>query len=137
MTVVIDASVAIKWFVPENLREEALGVLRTENHIAAPDLLIPDLANLALEKVRRNEITGLKAGTILSGIESSGLELMPAFDVCERALEIARTLDRSVYDCFYIAAAEQLDTVFITANVRLCTALCDTGLDGVVRALSS
>jgi predicted nucleic acid-binding protein len=137
MTVVIDASIAIKWFVPENLREQALDVLKAEDHLAAPDLLIPDLANLALEKARRNEISSLQARTIMSGIESSGLELMPASIVCDRAIEIADTLDRSAYDCFYIATAERLDTTLITADARLCTALRDTGLESVVRVLSA
>jgi predicted nucleic acid-binding protein len=137
MTVVIDASIAIKWFVPENLREQALDVLKAEDHLAAPDLLIPDLASLALEKARRNEISSLQARTIMSGIESSGLELMPASIVCDRAIEIADTLDRSAYDCFYIATAERLDTTLITADARLCTALRDTGLESVVRVLSA
>ncbi len=137
MTVVIDASIAIKWFVPENLREQALDVLKAEDHLAAPDLLILDLASLALEKARRNEISSLQARTIMSGIESSGLELMPASIVCDRAIEIADTLDRSAYDCFYIATAERLDTTLITADARLCTALRDTGLESVVRVLSA
>jgi predicted nucleic acid-binding protein len=137
MTVVIDASIAIKWFVPENLREQALDVLKAEDHLAAPDLLIPDLASLALEKARRNEISSLQARTIMSGIESSGLELIPASIVCDRAIEIADTLDRSAYDCFYIATAERLDTTLITADARLCTALRDTGLESVVRVLSA
>jgi len=137
MTVVIDASIAIKWFVPENLREQALDVLKAEDHLAAPDLLIPDLASLALEKARRNEISSLQARTIMSGIESSGLELMPASIVCDRAIEIADTLDRSAYDCFYIATAERLDTTLITADARLCTALRDTGLESVVPVLSA
>jgi predicted nucleic acid-binding protein len=137
MTVVIDASIAIKWFVPENLREQALDVLKAEDHLAAPDLLIPDLASLALEKARRNEISSLQARTIMSGIESSGLELMPASIVYDRAIEIADTLDRSAYDCFYIATAERLDTTLITADARLCTALRDTGLESVVRVLSA
>jgi len=137
MTVVIDASIAIKWFVPENLREQALDVLKAEDHLAAPDLLIPDLASLALEKARRNEISSLQARTIMSGIESSGLELMPASIVCDRAIEIADTLDRSAYDCFYIATAERLDTTLITADARLCTAFRDTGLESVVRVLSA
>lgn len=137
MTVVIDASIALKWFVPENLRQEAMDILRTEEHIAAPDLLIPDIAALLFEKARRDEITGLQAVTILSCLQSSGLELIPASSVCNRAVEIARTIDRSVYRCFYIAAAERLDTTFITADLSFCAAAHDTGFDGVVRALAA
>ena len=137
MTIVINASVALKWFVQENLRQEAMDILRTEEHIAAPDLLVPELAGLVLEKARRNEITGLQAETILSGLQSSGLDLIPAAGICNRAVEIARTLDRSVYRCFYVATAEQLDTIFVTADVSFWAATRDTGFDGVIRPLAA
>ena len=57
MTVVVDARIAIKWFVPENPREPALNLLQTEEHVAVPDLLISDLTGLVLKKIQRNEIT--------------------------------------------------------------------------------
>ena len=136
MTVVIDASVALKWFVPENLRQTAMDILHTEEHIAAPDLLIPDIAELVFEKAKRNEITGLQVATILSSLQSSGLELIPALDMCTRAVEIARTLDRPVYRCLYVAAAERLDTTFITADLPFCAAAHDTGFGGVIRPLA-
>lgn len=137
MTVVVDASIALKWFVPESLREEAMDILRAEEHIAAPDLLIPELAGLVLEKIKRNEITSLQAETILSGLQSSGLNLIPAAGIFSRAVEIARTLDLSVYRCFYVAAAEQLDTTFVTADLKFCAAARHTGFDGIVQALAA
>ena len=137
MTVVVDASIAIKWFVPENLREPALNLLQTEEHVAAPDLLIPDLTGLVLKKIQRNEITGRQAGAILSGIENSGLEIGPASDMCEQAMETALTLDLSVYNCFYIATATRLDATYVTADNRLHATTCDSSLDGAVRVLSA
>ena len=137
MTVVVDASIALKWFVPESLREEAMDILRAEEHIAAPDLLIPELAGLVLEKIKRNEITSLQAETILPGLQSSDLNLIPAAGIFSRAVEIARTLDLSVYRCFYVAAAEQFDTTFVTADLKFCDAARDTGFDGIVQALAA
>jgi predicted nucleic acid-binding protein len=41
---VVDASVAIKWFVDEEGRAEAVGLLR--HPLSAPDLLAPECANI-------------------------------------------------------------------------------------------
>ena len=49
MTVVVDASVATKWFIEESGRERALEVLDMPlRH--APDLIIADIANVAWKK---------------------------------------------------------------------------------------
>ncbi|MCP5012242.1 MAG: type II toxin-antitoxin system VapC family toxin [Aestuariibacter sp.] len=55
MTYVVDASVAMKWFVPEELSQEALTYLKDEHELLTPDLLWPEFANIAWKKVRRVE----------------------------------------------------------------------------------
>ena len=42
---VIDASVAVKWFVPETYSQAALHFLDVDHELIAPDLLIPELGN--------------------------------------------------------------------------------------------
>jgi predicted nucleic acid-binding protein len=48
---VVDASLAIKWFIDEPDSAEALAVLR--HPISAPDLLAPECANILWKKVGR------------------------------------------------------------------------------------
>jgi predicted nucleic acid-binding protein len=56
MTLVIDASVAIKWLVPETLAENAAALLDENNRLTAPDLLLIEFANIIWKKARLGEI---------------------------------------------------------------------------------
>jgi predicted nucleic acid-binding protein len=59
-TLVIDASIAIKWVVEEDGTAEAL-VLRQKAKLIAPDLLVAECANIFWKKVQRGEFLKAKA----------------------------------------------------------------------------
>ena len=62
MTYVVDAGVAIKWFVPEPLQDRAQSLLYAEGgQLEAPDFLIAEVANIAWKKAMRQEITASQA----------------------------------------------------------------------------
>lgn len=136
MTAVIDASVAIKWFVLENLRVEALNFYREEDYIAAPGLLILEIANTVRKKFTRREITEAQVGIIISGIQSSGIEILPSFDVREHTAEISFSLKHSAYDYFYIAVMEKIDFRVVTADQCLHTVVQDTAFAPLVQPLA-
>lgn len=119
MTLVIDASVAVKWFVDEDLRAEAERILDLENTLIAPDLIIPEVTNIVWKKAVRGQIDPSHAGIIAAAICNSPIMLHPSSELNERALEIALDLNHPVYDCLYIACAETADGVLITADQRL------------------
>jgi predicted nucleic acid-binding protein len=56
MTVVVDASIALKWVIEEDGSEEA-GALLLEETLAAPDLLMIECANVLWAKARRGALT--------------------------------------------------------------------------------
>src|SRR6516165_8263674 len=56
MTIIIDASVALKWVIEEDGSEEAGALLRGEP-LAAPDLLVVECANVLWAKARRRSLT--------------------------------------------------------------------------------
>ena len=45
-------------------------------------------------------------------------QLLPTARLIERALELALFLDHPIYDCLYLACAESLDKVLVTADER-------------------
>jgi predicted nucleic acid-binding protein len=47
---IIDASVAIKWIIPEEGTDEALA-LRQKYEPAAPELIIPEIANILWKNI--------------------------------------------------------------------------------------
>ena len=112
---VIDASIAVKWVVDENGTPEALR-LRDRGGLIAPELLIPECANILWKKVQRKELSkdeALLAARLLQGAE---IELLPTRSLLEAATRIAIELDHPAYDCLYLALAVENDCRFVTAD---------------------
>ena len=67
MTLVVDTSVAVKWFVKEDGRERALRVVdATDRH--APDLIVAEVGNVTWNKTILGEITGAQARFICTSL---------------------------------------------------------------------
>lgn len=112
--IVVDASVVMKWFAPEELAEEADRLQLLADRLAAPDFLLIEMAQVAWLKQRRGELSPEDAGRIVPQLRRSGLHLIPTELLLEGAFELALRLDHSVYDCLYAATAEQLDARLLT-----------------------
>lgn len=115
---VVDASVAIKWVIPEQGSLQAVSLLRT-NTLIAPDLILPECANILWKKVRRNELSAAEAGFAARLIEGSDLQLREMMGYFNSSLELAIELDHPAYDCVYLALALKEEMRFVTADERL------------------
>lgn len=116
MNLIVDASVAIKWFVKENLHDEALELLEQSDLLQAPELIVAEVTNVAWKKRLRREITKSQAQTIVSSVPGYVPVLHPILLDHERALEIAVFLEHPAYDCLYLACAERLGGRVVTAD---------------------
>ena len=120
---VVDASVAIKWFLPENHSEAALRLLTQPHTLHAPDLIFSEFGNVLWKRVMRNEISKKEADAILEGLLTLNLQVQPSQALIPLALEIACGENRTVYDSLYLAAAIALQSPLITADARFFRAL--------------
>ncbi len=114
-TLVIDASIAVKWVVEENATPEALA-LRQRARLIAPELLVAECANILWKKVRRNEL--LKEEALLAArlLQSAEIELLPTRSLFEAATRISIEIDHPAYDCVYLALAVENKCQFVTAD---------------------
>jgi len=136
-TVVVDSSVAVKWFLPEVLAEPASRLLDDSYELLAPDLLISELGNVLWKKIGRHEIEAGDAKEILAALRRVPLEMVVATDLIEAALEIAVTHARTVYDSLYVALAVGRNCALVTADDRLVHAFAAGPLAAHVRPLSA
>jgi predicted nucleic acid-binding protein len=130
-TLVIDASIAVKWVVEEEGTAEALRLLN-RSRLIAPELLLAECANILWKKVRRDELSNEEALLAARLLQSADLELTSTRSLMEPATRIAIELDHPAYDCIYLALAAERDCPFVTADERLLRKL-DEGRRRILR----
>jgi len=116
-TLVIDASIAVKWVVEEDGTPEAV-ILRKKVRSIAPELLVAECANILWKKVQRGELfkqEALLAARLLQGAE---IELLPTRSLFEAATRMSIEIDHPAYDCLYLALAIEKKCRFVTADER-------------------
>ena len=133
----VDASVVVKWYLPEEGSEQAAHLLREVPDRVAPDMLAAEVSNILLRKVRTGELMACEALDIAAALSGEcPVELRPGRPLLGLALDIALRQGCTVYDALYIAVALTEDCPLVTADADLVRR-CDEGaLGGVVRLLA-
>jgi predicted nucleic acid-binding protein len=116
-TLVIDASIAIKWVIEEEGTSQAL-TLRRKAKLLAPELLVAECANILWKKARRNELSREEAILAARLLQTAAIELVPTRSLLAAATRIAIELDHPAYDCLYLALAIENGCRFVTADER-------------------
>jgi predicted nucleic acid-binding protein len=122
MTLVVDASVAAKWFIEETGRAQAMRLLGVADR-QAPDLLIAEVANVVWKKVVRGQVSEAQARFACASIAYCFDVLHSSDSLIERAIAMAVTLQHPIYDCLYLACAERAGARLATADRRLIAAV--------------
>jgi predicted nucleic acid-binding protein len=120
---IVDASVAVKWFLPEIHSAEALRLLRSEHTLLAPDLLWAEVGNILWKRWRRGELSSEAAAAILHDLKRLPLQIHPCEENAEVAWEIATSRDRSFYDSLYMALGRHQGCPLVTADSKLFNAV--------------
>jgi len=122
-TVVLDASVVVKLFFEEKDSKAAEQCVAQAEELLAPDLVWVETANVIWKRQRRGDLTADAASDIARSILALPVVTHPAADLVPDALELAMQLDRTVYDCLYLALAVKTKSVMITGDKRLVSSL--------------
>ena len=120
---VVDASVAIKWFLPEIHSDAALRLLAGEHTLHAPDLIFSEFGNVLWKRVRTREISKKQAAATVEVFLSVALRVESSQTLMVLALEIACGENCTVYDSLYLAAAIVRQIPVVTADAKLYRAI--------------
>lgn len=120
---VLDASVAIKWFVPEVYCDAARRLLASDHTFLIPDFFYPEVGNVLWKRVRRGEDTADNARQTLADLNVISVEVYLSQPLMPLALDIALETDRAVYDSLYLALAITQRCQMVTADKKFYNAL--------------
>lgn len=129
---IVDASVAVKWFLSEPEAAAALRLLKDDNDLHVPDFFFIEMDNILCKRIRRGEITRDDATAVRRLLHQLPLESHALAEVHPHAYKIAVDTSRSIYDCLYLALAVLLKGRMVTADRRLYESLTDGPFRGYV-----
>ncbi len=134
---VVDASVAVKWLIPEEGSDAAGELLSHDLH--APTLLRIEVGNVLRTLSTRGVLTDDRAREAFDLVLDAPVtwhEPDPA--LLRNSLEMAMTLKHPIYDCIYLALAIGLGSALVTADRRFHGAVsAKAELDGLVNLLGA
>ena len=118
--IVLDASVAAKFYVRERDSDLAQSLVDREFNFLVPDIFFSEVAN-AIRKQHRED-GQLDAASVRLAIDDLlmiGAEPVASTVLLPRSIEIVLSLDHSVYDCLHLALADRAQTVLVMADMHL------------------
>ena len=123
---VVEPSVVLKWFIPEEHSGPSARLLDGGSDLLAPDTIFTDTGKIITAKARRGECSADEGIQILEAIRSAPLWLHPSMPLLEPAFRIASGMDRPLGDGLNIALAVASDCRLVTASRTLFDGLQDT-----------
>lgn len=128
-TLVLDASVIIKWFTQEEKREQAIDLrekhINGDIEIVVPDLILYEVSNALRFNPNFKECDIKEAIQSLFDIDIN--IVVPVQETLQEAVDIAYSKNITIYDAFYIALAQTIGFDFITADKKLYEKTKDIG----------
>ena len=123
MKYVLDASIAVKWVLPEPDSSKALSLrhdLQTQTHeFVAPDTFPVEVAHALTRAERRGTIRQQEAILKLADVLAAAPQFFAYLPILARAVQLSSQLRIGVYDCLYLSLAEDQQCNVVTADKRL------------------
>lgn len=132
--IVVDTSVAVKWFVAEDDTLAAIALL--SRAIVVPDLLQMELGHVLTKKVRRGELIGEDASRYFGDVLGL-VSLIPTPPFAQTAFELSVQLRHSIYDCYFLALAIAQGLMLVTADDRFVRKVATTRHAPLVTSLGA
>lgn len=129
---VIDACVAIKWFIPEKNYERAGAILRSHYSMIVPDLFFIEMDAIIIKKIRKKQIEAADSLKIYNEIRNIPFEVVPYPLISKMAFDLSSALPVTQYDACYLAAALEYNEKVYTADMRFVKGMKGTPFERYV-----
>jgi predicted nucleic acid-binding protein len=127
VTLIVDASVAVKWVLIEPGSNQALALLQSfaadEVDLIAPRLIQEEVASALTKRFRRRQITRAQAENAFAEFLNHRPALLDTSGDVRRALTLSLEHQISLWDSVYLALAIRTRADLVTADERFYRAV--------------
>ena len=116
---VIDASVAVKWFIEEDRSRDALRILNAGIDLIAPSSILYEIFHTLWDASRTRRLPAKRLPELAEIVPTPFAALTPIAHLYETAAAIAQSHPLAIYDCAYVALAQREHVELITADERM------------------
>ena len=138
MRYVIDCSVVVKWFVPEELSPVAGTLLRQfeagSHSLLAPESVFAELGHGLRRQVLRGGLTPEESQAFMQDFVRLDVPTVPMRPLVVSAMNLTTRHMSTFYDALYISLAIREDLKVLTADERMVNAFA--GLDRTISLAS-
>ena len=127
MSLIVDASVAVKWVTEEENSDRAEELFVADGALVAPELVLAEVGNALWKKFRNGRLEADQAVRAVHRMPAFFGLLVPSFELASAAMRLSTTLDHPIYDCFYLALAEREAAPIVSADRKLLAAAARLG----------
>jgi len=115
---VVDASVAVKWFIEEDRAKSAKALIDSGRELWAPSFILLEVAHSLFVAARQGRTT-IHAGARAEEVLPKALHtLVPDAELLAEAAQVMRRFEHPIYDCLYVALARSTGLPLVTADER-------------------
>ncbi len=121
--IVVDASVAMKWFLREPLTREAMALLESGSTIVAPSLIRLEVTSGLMRNFLEGVITAKDARAARDKLELAikleSVCLTPDEELWQAAVDLSFQIKHGFPDCFYLTLAQLHGVPVVTADDKM------------------
>jgi predicted nucleic acid-binding protein len=122
MSLVVDASVAVKWFLPEDGSSDALALKDEGTDLIAPATALYEIYHALWNADRIGRVAGIDLAGAPQLLAKAFAIVAPTEPLFAPAARLAAGLPHPIYGCFYLALAQRENAAIVTADERLFAA---------------
>ena len=123
---VLDASVALKWFLNEEHTLAAIRLKDLDSELHVPEFFILEFGHAVCKKYRRKEIGWDEGIQMIERIRQVPIQRHVDLGLFPKAFEIAYNRRCGLYDSLYLALAMNLGCELVTADQRFLRSIANS-----------
>lgn len=132
---VLDASVAVKWFLPEIHQAESFNLLKSNPVLIAPEFLKVEFDSILSKWCRSGRFNYERAEEVRSVFNKIKIYFVDLDDIADISFEISAKMPVTYYDALYLCTAKLYECKMVTFDRKLYKSVKDSEFETYLKKL--